>query len=62
MWQLDSEATKVSSGSIADESEYGSGTTCGEEEAGILIPPSKCHWCLREYLLSLNGSSGLFCQ
>ena len=35
MWQLDSEATKASSGSTAAASDIGSGTTCGDEEAGI---------------------------
>ena len=32
MWQLDSEATKASSGSTAAGSDSGTGTTCGEDE------------------------------
>ena len=48
MWQLDSEATNASSGSTAAASDSGSGTTCGELEAGTTAPPSKLHWCARE--------------
>ena len=47
MWQLESAATKASSGSIAAGSDMGSGTTCGEEEAGSSRPPSKRHVCRR---------------
>jgi hypothetical protein len=41
MWQADKEATNISSGSTAASSEYGSGTTDGDEEPGTLMPPSK---------------------
>jgi len=41
MWQLDSEATKASSGSTAASTDIGTRTTLGEEEAGTSMPPSK---------------------
>ena len=41
MWQLDSEATKASSGSTAAATDIGSGTTCGDADAGTSTPPSK---------------------
>src|SRR5690606_38312496 len=57
MWQLESEATKASSGSTEDSSDWGSGTTCGELDAGTFAPPSNRHSCARLYLLSTKGSS-----
>ena len=48
MWQLDTEATKASSGSTAAALEYGAGTTAGEAEAGTTWPPSKLQLCARE--------------
>ena len=42
MWQLDSAATNSSSGSTAAASEYGSGTTAGDEEPASVTPPSNC--------------------
>ena len=42
MWQLAMEATKASSGSTAAAEDIGNLTTCGEEEAGTSMPPSKC--------------------
>ena len=47
MWQLDSEATKVSSGSMAAASDIGSGTTEGDDEPGTSVPPSKRRTCRR---------------
>jgi hypothetical protein len=41
MWQLDSEETNASSGSIAAGSEYGGRTVCGDEEPATSTPPSK---------------------
>ena len=35
MWQLDSEATKASSGSTAAATDIGSGTTCGDDERDL---------------------------
>ena len=42
MWHADSDATNSSSGSTAAASEYGSGTTCGDEgtlgvDAGAVV-------------------------
>ena len=37
MWQLESAATKASSGSTASSREKGSGTTPGEDEAATVI-------------------------
>ena len=48
MWQLETEATNASSGSIADALEYGAGTTEGEADAGTTRPPSKLQLCTRE--------------
>jgi hypothetical protein len=47
MWQLDTEATKASSGSTAAVLEYGAGTIDGEAEAGTTAPPSKDQLCRR---------------
>ena len=47
MWQLDSAETNASSGSTAAASEYGSGTTCGDDEPGTSMPPSKRSRCRR---------------
>src|SRR6187401_816996 len=58
MWQLASEATNASSGSTAFGFDNGSFTTCGEEEAGTVTPPSNSHWCARLYLLSEKTSLG----
>jgi hypothetical protein len=54
MWQLESDATKASSGSTADSIEKGNGTICGEEEARTTAPPSKLQECAREYFPSIN--------
>src|SRR5438552_13680100 len=48
MWQLETEATRASSGSTAAALEYGAGTTAGEAEAGTTWPPSKLQLCARE--------------
>ena len=47
MWQFDSDATNISSGSTAEASDMGSGTTCGDDEAGTSTPPSKRSVCRR---------------
>ena len=47
MWQLETEATKASSGSTAAALEYGAGTTDGEADAGTTWPPSKLQLCAR---------------
>src|ERR1041385_776388 len=44
------EATNASSGSTAFAFENGAGTTDGEEDAGMVTPPSKVQVCSREYL------------
>src|SRR5690349_18274993 len=62
MWQDDSEATKASSGSTAFAFDCGTGTTCGELDAGTTVPPSKRHSCAREYLLSVYFASAARCQ
>jgi hypothetical protein len=54
MWQLEREATKASSGSTARGSEYGSGTTDGDDEPGTSTPPSNISLCARLYRLSMN--------
>ncbi|HEV8079989.1 MAG TPA: hypothetical protein VGP43_04705 [Chitinophagaceae bacterium] len=59
IWQLEIAATKASSGSTADASDIGVGTTCGEEDAGIFVPPSNAHVCFRLYLLSVKDSVSL---
>lgn len=38
---------KASSGSTADASDRGIGTTAGEDDAGTTWPLSKCQWCAR---------------
>src|SRR2546423_13526604 len=48
MWQLDSDATKASSGSMLAGFEYGAGTTDGDDEAGTERPPSNVQVCSRE--------------
>src|SRR5688572_3923686 len=60
MWQLERLATNASSGSTAFSTEYGSGTTCGDADAGTSMPPSKCQRCARLYLLSVNGAPSRF--
>src|ERR1700722_6033010 len=50
MWQLETAATKASSGSTLAGLLMGTGTTAGEAEAGTTNPPSKVHVCSREYL------------
>jgi hypothetical protein len=55
MWQLASDATNASSGSTARDSEYGSGTTLGDDDAGTSMPPSNAQTWARRYLLSTNG-------
>src|SRR5258708_21023325 len=50
MWQLEIAATYASSGSTCAGFEYGTGTTDGDEEAGIVAPPSNVQVCSREYL------------
>jgi len=47
MWQLESAATSASSGSTAASTDSGTRTTCGEEDAGTSIPPSKRQECAR---------------
>ena len=47
MWQLDSDETKASSGSTADGSEKGKGTTPGEDDPAHSAPPSKINRCRR---------------
>jgi hypothetical protein len=49
MWQLETEATKASSGSTPAALEYGAGTTDGEAEAATTAPPSKVQVCTRLY-------------
>lgn len=41
MWQLARLATSSSSGSTPAGSENGTGTTCGDDDPGTLVPPSK---------------------
>ena len=41
MWQLDSDATNASSGSTYDGFDIGTGTTEGDDDASIVVPPSK---------------------
>jgi len=41
MWQLESDATKASSGSTACASDIGNGTDDGADEPGTSMPPSK---------------------
>src|SRR5262249_41873014 len=48
MWQLASAATNASSGSTAAGTDIGTGTTCGEEEAGTSTPPSNSQRWPRE--------------
>ncbi len=43
MWQLESAATKASSGSTASARDSGNGTTEGEADAATSMPPSKRH-------------------
>src|SRR6266496_6255722 len=50
MWQLETDATKASSGSTFAGFEYGTGTTDGEGDAGTVAPPSNVQVCSREYL------------
>src|SRR5262245_15233696 len=50
MWQLDTEATKASSGSTCAGFDQGAGTTEGEGDAATVRPPSKVQVCSREYL------------
>src|SRR5580698_5646026 len=50
MWQLEMEAIKASSGSMCAGLDQGTGTTCGEDDAGTVMPPSKDQVCSREYL------------
>lgn len=47
MWQLESAETRASSGSMALGSEYGVGTTCGDDEPATVRPPSKRSRCRR---------------
>ena len=47
MWQLDSAATNASSGSTPAGSERGTRTTCGDDEARTIAPPSNSHSCAR---------------
>src|SRR3954470_19786072 len=56
MWQLETEATKASSGSTAAALEYGAGTTAGDAEAGTTCPPSKLQLCARENFPCRNVS------
>jgi len=46
-WQLDSDATNASSGSIAAGSDNGTGTAWGDDDAGTSTPPSKVQRCAR---------------
>ena len=48
MWQLDTDATKASSGSTAAGFDRGGRTTLGEADAATVIPPSNVHVCSRE--------------
>jgi hypothetical protein len=48
MWQLESEATNASSGSMYDGFDMGVGTTAGDDDAWIVMPPSSVHVCSRE--------------
>src|SRR5262245_57240795 len=56
MWQLAIDATNASSGSTQAGFEYGGRTTCGEEDAGTVTPPSNDQVCSREYLPSRKPS------
>ena len=47
MWQFESAATNISSGSTASSREKGSGTTLGEDEPATVMPPSKRISCAR---------------
>ena len=47
MWQFDSAATNISSGSTASSREKGSGTTLGEDDPTSVMPPSKLISCAR---------------
>jgi hypothetical protein len=47
MWQLAMAATNASSGSTAEGSDCGTGTTCGEDEPAISTPPSNRILCRR---------------
>lgn len=47
MWQLESDATKASSGSTYAGFDIGGGTTFGAGEAGMVKPPSKLQVCSR---------------
>jgi hypothetical protein len=38
---------KASSGSTAASTDMGTGTTCGEDDAGTSTPPSNCQECAR---------------
>ena len=49
MWQLESEATNASSGSMFAGFDIGTGTTDGDDDAWIVKPPSHVHVCSREY-------------
>ena len=57
MWQLETAATKASSGSTAAGSDQGSFTECGELEPGTTAPPSKRHWWARLYCWSVKDAS-----
>src|ERR1700744_1593606 len=46
MWQLDSDATSISSGSTAAATAH-LPTTCGDADAGTSVPPSKLTLCAR---------------
>src|SRR2546428_74859 len=50
MWQLESDATKASSGSTLAGLENGTRTAAGEDDAATVIPPSNLHVCSREYV------------
>src|SRR5215510_301468 len=61
MWQLEMAAMNASSGSTPAGSHIGSGTTCGDAEAGTDSPPSNVQTCARLYRLSVKTSPFL-CQ
>lgn len=39
MWQLETEAVKVSSGSTPDGFDHKAGTICGDDDLGTMAPP-----------------------
>src|SRR5581483_6137349 len=60
MWQLDSAATRASSGSTASARDRGRRTDDGAEEAGTVMPPSNDQVWARLYLPSLKTAPSRF--